>query len=138
MYKRQDQEFVLEGIRTLPVPGEEPGDAEEEALFFPLEQMLYLLQVQWFCSQGCVYCFAPEETLWDIVADLSSLYQNQPTYGEIFCTQEGSFNSKGYYLDVYKRQICREPGRRGRRNRIRPREQQFSGRLFVAGNVFTP
>ena len=95
-----DQEFVLEGIRTLPVPGEEPGDAEEEALFFPLEQMLYLLQVQWFCSQGCVYCFAPEETLWDIVADLSSLYQNQPTYGEIFCTQEGSFNSKGYYFAI--------------------------------------
>ncbi len=105
-----EQSFQVEGIRTLTVPKEKPesqgelseaaGGAEEteDVLFLPLEPMLYLLHVQWFCHLGRVYCFAPAETLWDLTAEYAELFDQKPTYGEIFCTQDGSFNSKGYYF----------------------------------------
>lgn len=86
--------FRLEPIHRL-------DDRGESTLFFPLEQMLYLLNVQWFCRDSCVYAFVPDETLWNVLADTPELFSMQPNYGEIFGRRENGEIKGGYLYGSY-------------------------------------
>lgn len=64
--------FSLDGISKTEYAG-------KNMILLPLEQMLYLLNVQWICAEGCVYTFPPEDTLWNVMADYSNMLSVLPS-----------------------------------------------------------
>lgn len=70
------QNFILSNVMTAVIDN-------NETVVLPLEQMLYLLNVQWMCIEGTVYCYEPVETLWDVVGDYREMVANLPSSSEI-------------------------------------------------------
>ena len=56
---------------------------KEEVPAVPLEQILYLMNVQWICADDRVYLYRPRETAWNVAADYISMFQSIPTTPEI-------------------------------------------------------
>ena len=57
--------------------------AQEEVPAVPLEQILYLMNVQWICADDRVYLYRPRETAWNVAADYISMFRSLPTTPEI-------------------------------------------------------
>ena len=70
------QNFILSNVMTAVIDN-------NETVVLPLEQMLYLLNVQWMCIEGTVYCYEPVETLWNVVGDYREMVANLPSSSEI-------------------------------------------------------
>lgn len=71
-------------------------DREAETVV-PLEQILYLLNVQWKCLDGWVYTFTPKETLWNIVGELDQTASLVPTAADVVGTGGMAYaNAAGY------------------------------------------
>lgn len=56
---------------------------QEEVPAVPLEQILYLMNVQWICADDRVYLYRPRETMWNVAADYVSMFRSLPTTPEI-------------------------------------------------------
>lgn len=56
---------------------------QEEVPAVPLEQMLYLMNVQWVCADDRVYLYRPTETAWNVAADYISMFRSLPTTPEV-------------------------------------------------------
>ncbi len=81
-------------IRKLEVDG-------EEKTFLSLEKTLYLMNVQWSCQDQCVYCYIPDETFWNVLADSAELFSLQPNYKEIFYGYREENGWNGYLYGLY-------------------------------------
>ena len=72
----QNESFTLQKVQTVQF-------GKEKTPVIPLEQMLYLLNVQWICAEDCVYIYTPPETLWNVVGDLWEMDNALPSPAEI-------------------------------------------------------
>lgn len=78
--------------RAFPLEYTGPGgDGRREADVLPLEQMFYLLNVQWVCRENCVYTFAPKETLWNVVGEFQEMVGNLPTRADVLGSSAGDY-----------------------------------------------
>ena len=82
--------FPLEYVTELEVEG-------EKKKFVPLEELMYLLNVQWKCQGGKVFTFAPKETLWNIVGEYRSMTQDLPRQEDVVGESLGE-----YYGNMFK------------------------------------
>lgn len=80
--------FQLDKISTT-------DSGSKKLVYLPLEQMLYLLNVQWICIENCVYTIAPKDTIWSLTSEFMDIYSNLPTRialaGEDLWEQYGSY-----------------------------------------------
>lgn len=76
----------------------EMGGGEADVL--PLEQMFYLLNVQWVCRENCVYTFAPKETLWNVVGEFQEMVGNLPTRADVLGSSVGDYWGNSFMYSI--------------------------------------
>lgn len=57
-------------------------DAATESWYFPFEEMLYMMALQWGCEDGTVITYRPE-TLFDVISDYGNMVELTPTYADL-------------------------------------------------------
>ena len=57
-------------------------DELNDTWYFPFEEMLYMMAMQWFCQNGIVFIYQPE-TLLDVLLDFEDMHYIAPSYSDL-------------------------------------------------------